>query len=449
MPVGAATFAEALRAGAEVFAALRTILHDEGHATGQGDEGGFAPRLAVERGGRRGHPAGHRAGRLPARRGRRDRPRPGDDRARRGGERREGAPDRYRLAQGGPDARERRADRPLGGLDRPLPDRLDRGRPRRGRLGGLAASSPRGSARTVQLVGDDLLVTNTGGIARAIEQRRRERGADQAQPDRDADRDDRGDRAGPRRRLGGGRVSTAPARPRTRRSPTSSSRWARARSRPARRRAPSASPSTTGCCGSRASSATARALPRLAAAARRASGEPVRRSRRDHRRVRRHRDGGDDGDQLPAGHPDRARHLLLAFPGGLIIGYYANARSARRAGPWRRILPNGLLAGAGDRPASAALLLLGSKALFFFADTGYPDFNRVERRAPIRPTCEAGADCVYAATWPRAGRRARGGRYHRRSSGSVPSTGRSSPPSRAPYLVTTTAGGLGGPLYTA
>jgi enolase len=44
-PVGAATFAEALRAGAEVFAALRTLLHDEGHSTGQGDEGGFAPSL--------------------------------------------------------------------------------------------------------------------------------------------------------------------------------------------------------------------------------------------------------------------------------------------------------------------------------------------------------------------------------------------------------------------
>jgi enolase len=44
-PVGAETFAEAFRAGAEVFAALRTILHDDGHATGQGDEGGFAPSL--------------------------------------------------------------------------------------------------------------------------------------------------------------------------------------------------------------------------------------------------------------------------------------------------------------------------------------------------------------------------------------------------------------------
>ncbi|MEK6720115.1 MAG: phosphopyruvate hydratase [Chloroflexota bacterium] len=45
MPVGADSFSEGLRAGAEIFAALRTILHDDGHATGQGDEGGFAPSL--------------------------------------------------------------------------------------------------------------------------------------------------------------------------------------------------------------------------------------------------------------------------------------------------------------------------------------------------------------------------------------------------------------------
>jgi enolase len=44
-PVGAATYGDALRAGAEVFAALRSLLHAEGHSTGQGDEGGFAPRL--------------------------------------------------------------------------------------------------------------------------------------------------------------------------------------------------------------------------------------------------------------------------------------------------------------------------------------------------------------------------------------------------------------------
>jgi enolase len=45
MPVGLTSFPDALRAGAEVFAALRKILSDEGHATGQGDEGGFAPSL--------------------------------------------------------------------------------------------------------------------------------------------------------------------------------------------------------------------------------------------------------------------------------------------------------------------------------------------------------------------------------------------------------------------
>ena len=46
MPVGLPSYPEALRAGAEIFAALRAILHDEGFATGQGDEGGFAPSLA-------------------------------------------------------------------------------------------------------------------------------------------------------------------------------------------------------------------------------------------------------------------------------------------------------------------------------------------------------------------------------------------------------------------
>jgi enolase len=45
MPIGAPTYSEALRAGAEIFAALRKELHDRGLATGQGDEGGFAPSL--------------------------------------------------------------------------------------------------------------------------------------------------------------------------------------------------------------------------------------------------------------------------------------------------------------------------------------------------------------------------------------------------------------------
>jgi enolase len=45
MPVGAPTFAEALRYGAETFHALKKILSQKGYATSVGDEGGFAPNL--------------------------------------------------------------------------------------------------------------------------------------------------------------------------------------------------------------------------------------------------------------------------------------------------------------------------------------------------------------------------------------------------------------------
>lgn len=45
MPVGASSFAEALRMGSEVFHALKTVLKGRGKHTGFGDEGGFAPNL--------------------------------------------------------------------------------------------------------------------------------------------------------------------------------------------------------------------------------------------------------------------------------------------------------------------------------------------------------------------------------------------------------------------
>ena len=45
VPVGAPSFKEALRMGAEVFHALKSILHDRGLETSVGDEGGFAPRF--------------------------------------------------------------------------------------------------------------------------------------------------------------------------------------------------------------------------------------------------------------------------------------------------------------------------------------------------------------------------------------------------------------------
>jgi hypothetical protein len=79
----------------------------------------------------------------------------------------------------------------------------------------------------------------------------------------------------------------------------------------------------------------------------------------------------------------------LAIPSGLMIGYYANARSERSAGPWRRIVANGLLAGFVTGLAFAALLLV-VKALFFYADNGYRDPGL---GAPL--DCATGPGCVY------------------------------------------------------
>ncbi len=49
MPVGAPTFKEAIRMGAEVFHSLKKVLHDKGLNTAVGDEGGFAPNLGSNR----------------------------------------------------------------------------------------------------------------------------------------------------------------------------------------------------------------------------------------------------------------------------------------------------------------------------------------------------------------------------------------------------------------
>src|SRR5690606_29157298 len=48
-PIGAGTFREALRWGAEVYHALKGVLKEKGLATGLGDEGGFAPNLPSNR----------------------------------------------------------------------------------------------------------------------------------------------------------------------------------------------------------------------------------------------------------------------------------------------------------------------------------------------------------------------------------------------------------------
>ena len=168
MPVGLETFSDALRAGAEIFAALRSILHDEGHATGQGDEGGFAPSL----------PSNQAAVEVILRAIEKARYRPGVDVAIaldpavtelvEEGSGRDGAPTRYVLAREGRtlDSGEMvdlwadwAARYPIVSLE-----------------DGLAEDDWSGwqllverLGSTIQLVGDDLLVTNTERIARAIE----------------------------------------------------------------------------------------------------------------------------------------------------------------------------------------------------------------------------------------------------------------------------------------
>lgn len=83
-------------------------------------------------------------------------------------------------------------------------------------------------------------------------------------------------------------------------------------------------------------------------------------------------------------------YWLLAPLSGLLIGYYANARAERGAGPWGRVIVNGAFAGLVTG-VSLAVLLLGVKALFFVADNGYRDASL---GAPL--TCQTGAACVYA-----------------------------------------------------
>ncbi|MEO8437440.1 MAG: hypothetical protein ABI562_03210 [Chloroflexota bacterium] len=80
---------------------------------------------------------------------------------------------------------------------------------------------------------------------------------------------------------------------------------------------------------------------------------------------------------------------MLALPSGLLIGYYANQRSDRRAGPWGRILVNGLFAGIVTG-LTAAFLLFAIKGLFFYGDNGFRDPG-----LGGSISCQAGADCVY------------------------------------------------------
>ena len=172
-----------------------------------GRRGRLRAEPAVERGGRRVHPP-------------RDRDRPATGPARtwrsrsipaveldpRRGHRRHDTPGRYRL-----ETEKRTLDTDelidlwASWLDRYPIVSLEDGIGEVDWAGWRALTARLGSR--VQLVGDDLFVTNTAFIERGIAEGSRERGPDQAQPDRHADRDDRGDRAWPAARAGRAMVS--------------------------------------------------------------------------------------------------------------------------------------------------------------------------------------------------------------------------------------------------
>ena len=116
MPVGAASFAEALRWGAETYHALRERAGRAGPVHRGGRRRRFRPRPRRQRGGREGAGRGDRGRRPGAGGGDRHRPRPGDQRAVEGR--------RLRAGRGGPDPHAGRAGRLLGRPGRAVPDRL-------------------------------------------------------------------------------------------------------------------------------------------------------------------------------------------------------------------------------------------------------------------------------------------------------------------------------------
>ena len=214
-----------MRWGSEIFHTLKGALKKAGHNTNVGDEGGFAPNLpsaeaALDFVMRAIEPAGFE---------------PGEDIAialdcaateffKNGTYVYEGEGKTRTIAE---------QVAYLAKLVRLLSDRFDRGRHVRGRLGRLEAAHQKLGGK-VQLVGDDLFVTNVTRSAAGIKDGHRQFDPREGQPDRLADRDARPPSrwriapAIPRS------CRTAPARPRIRPSPISRSPLIAGRSRPAR-----------------------------------------------------------------------------------------------------------------------------------------------------------------------------------------------------------------------
>ena len=179
MPVGAATFAEALRCGSEIFHTLRAELKKAGHNTNVGDEGGFAPNLPSADAalefvmgaiGKAGYKAGHDvmlALDCAATEFFKD-----------------GA-----YVYGGEKKTRSRSEQAkyLADLAVALSDRLDRGRHVRRRLDGWKELTDLIGSKC-QLVGDDLFVTNVTRLD-AASRMAAQFDPDQGQPDRHVDGD--------------------------------------------------------------------------------------------------------------------------------------------------------------------------------------------------------------------------------------------------------------------
>ena len=243
MPIGAPNFAEALRYGAETFHALAKLLKSKGYATSVGDEGGFAPNLgsneeACELIVKAIETAGYR---------------PGKDVA----IALDPAASSF-FANGAYDLAKSSGGRKTSDEMIALYGKWIDAFPIVSIEDGLDENDWAGFARQtaaqggrIQIVGDDIFVTNPAFIAPRRQGEGRQRGADQAQPDRHRHRDRSRRSRSAARPAGTTSSRTGPARPRTPSSPISRSRWAAGRSRPARQAAASASPNTIGCSRSR------------------------------------------------------------------------------------------------------------------------------------------------------------------------------------------------------
>ncbi|TVR04009.1 MAG: phosphopyruvate hydratase [Deltaproteobacteria bacterium] len=163
VPVGASSFSEALRCGAEVFHSLRSVLRARGLATGVGDEGGFAPNLesnqqALEIISEAVEAAGYR---------------PGEDVVYAldvaASEFLDEETGRYRLAGEGRElARDEMIDW-LASLARSFPIASIEDGLAEGDWEGWAVLTER-LGREIQLVGDDIFVTNPSILQRAIQE---------------------------------------------------------------------------------------------------------------------------------------------------------------------------------------------------------------------------------------------------------------------------------------